>query len=183
MIHVFEGPNFVGKTVQATLLSRALGVPILEDPVARGSYLGTLSPRDRVVMSLQRDMDVAVVSRHLTAVVDRWVLTPKVYDGRRGETWPIGAFSSVVRAADALVYLLYAPADALLERSRGDRPGLRTEADASLLILDYRLAAGSFSVHGGEVVYVDAARPVEEVHAEILSHARGRRGYGGQGDR
>jgi len=170
VIHVLEGPNFCGKTTQAARLAAFLSLPILEDPVARGGLLGPLGARDWVVMGVQRDLDLAVVSRHLDAVVDRWLLTPRVYDARRFRQWPVGVFERAVALAEARVYLLEVSPEILLARSRGDRPEVRHLRAASELVNAYQAAAVDFERTGGDLRRVNGEGTEEEV-LEALARA------------
>lgn len=164
MIYVLEGPNCIGKSTVAALLARRLGVPVYGDAGRHGfveAWLGPLEARDWGVLGAQRCADAATLSLDFDAVVDRWIISDLVHNGRRDLVLPDDLLRRLVEGSRAAVALLDVGEDALLERaasrglevSRAEFRGLRGR---------FAAAADRFRAAGGDVLLVPAdGRPGE----------------------
>jgi len=161
MIHVLEGPNYVGKTTVAGSLGERFSVPVYSDPGR--AVVPVETARDWVIQGIQNSLDVGIFSNRYEFIVDRWVMTNLVYDRRRGVRWPDGMLEYVVSVSKARVYYLDVEPVTLLGRSRGDRPGLRTIDDAAQLIFAYRRSVEVLRSVGLDVRVVSANGSPSEV--------------------
>lgn len=169
MIYVLEGIDGSGKTTLAERLGAALGAPVFPDEGRHGFAGEFVTPRDWLVRSMQFDLDVACFSQFADLVLDRWLMSSRVYGRRRDAVLDEVRTRAIYRRAEAVVFLLCLAPEVAVTRLQARDGAARYSATAlDLIALELEREARIAVASGVWVVRVDAGLPPDDLLSEVV---------------
>lgn len=175
MIYVFEGVDGSGKTTLANGVSSRLRVPTFPDPGRHGLLADWDSAHEWLVRGTQYDLDIACFSRIFDFVVDRWILSSRVYGRRRREVLDDPRARHILEIAEAHVFVLEVPSVVAHARMKR-RDGVAKYGASELEFLHREVRGEAEFVRGCGVPvhFLDGMESVPVLIGEVVELSEGR---------